>query len=60
MEEAVLNNNMVEGQIKPINGMTEQLLSIFYSIDRNDFMPETMKQMSYVEKILLLKIKEQF
>lgn len=57
MEEAVLNNNMVEGQIKPINGMTEQLLSIFYSIDRNDFMPETMKQMSYVEKNITLENK---
>ena len=39
MEEAIRNKNMVDGQIKPINGMNEQLLSAFYSIDRYDFMP---------------------
>ena len=50
MEEATLNKNMIEGQIKPINGMSEELLSVFYSLDRNDFMPESIKEMSYIEK----------
>ena len=45
MAEKTLNKNMIEGQIKPINGMSEQLLSVFYSLDRNDFMPEDMKEM---------------
>ena len=60
MAEATLNKNMIEGQIKPINGMSEELLSVFYSLDRNDFMPEAMKEMSYVEKNIILQIKEQF
>ena len=55
MEESRLNKNMVDGQIKPINGMNEYLLSAFYSFDRNDFMPETMKKMSYVEKNIILE-----
>ena len=45
MEEATLNKNMIDGQIKPINGMSEELLSAFYSLDRNDFMPAKMKKM---------------
>jgi protein-L-isoaspartate(D-aspartate) O-methyltransferase len=57
MEEATLNKNMIEGQIKPINGMSEELLSIFNSLDRNDFMPEAMKEMSYVEKNIILQDK---
>ena len=55
MAEATLNKNMIEGQIKPINGMREELLSVFYSLDRNDFMPETMKEMSYIEKNIILE-----
>ena len=57
MEEATLNKNMIEGQIKPINGMREELLSAFYALDRNDFMPEKMKEMSYIEKNILLEDK---
>jgi protein-L-isoaspartate(D-aspartate) O-methyltransferase len=57
MQEATLNKNMIEGQIKPINGMSEELLSAFYSLDRNDFMPEKMKEMSYIEKNILLEDK---
>ena len=55
MTNTNLNKNMVDGQVKPINGMNEQLLSTFYSLDRSDFMPEQMKSMSYVEKNLILK-----
>ena len=55
MADATLNKNMIEGQIKPINGMREELLSVFYSLDRNDFMPETMKEMSYIEKNIILE-----
>jgi protein-L-isoaspartate(D-aspartate) O-methyltransferase len=55
MAESTLNKNMIEGQIKPINGMSEELLSIFYSLDRNDFMPEIVKEMSYIEKNIILE-----
>jgi protein-L-isoaspartate(D-aspartate) O-methyltransferase len=55
MDETVLNKNMVDGQIKPINGMSEQLLSAFYSLNRNDFMPETLNNMSYVDKNIILE-----
>ena len=57
MAEATLNKNMIEGQIKPINGMSEELLSVFYALDRNDFMPEDQKEMSYVEKNIILQDK---
>ena len=57
MAEATLNKNMIEGQIKPINGMTDKLLSAFYSLDRDDFMPDAMKEMSYVEKNIILQEK---
>lgn len=50
MDKKDLNKNMVDGQIKPINGMNGDLLSIFYSLDRLDFMPEALKNMSYMEK----------
>ena len=46
---------MVDGQIKPINGMNDKLLSTFYSLNRGDFMPETLKSMSYIEKNIILE-----
>ena len=52
MNEIARNKLMVDGQIKPMNGMTKQLLTIFYSLDRDDFIPEHLKKMSYVEKNL--------
>jgi len=48
------NLEMVNGQIKPINGMTEKLVSIFKSLNRGDFMPEKFKESAYVEKNLIL------
>ena len=55
MEESILNKNMVDGQIKPINGMSAKLLAIFYSLNRSDFVPDDMKEMSYIEKNLLIE-----
>ena len=43
MEINADNLRMVNGQIKPINGMTEKLVSIFNSLDREGFMPEELK-----------------
>ena len=57
MAEATPNKNMIQGQIKPINCMSEELLSIFYSLDRDDFMPDDMKEMSYFEKNILIEGK---
>ena len=48
------NLEMVNGQIKPINGMTEKLVSIFKSLNRGDFMPEKFKESAYIEKNLIL------
>ena len=50
MEINADNLRMVNGQIKPINGMTEKLVSIFNSLDREGFMPEELKHSAYVEK----------
>lgn len=55
MKNEALNKNMVNGQIKPINGMNDRLLSIFYSLDRNDFMPESMQEKSYIEKNMIIE-----
>ena len=44
------NLRMVNGQIKPINGMTEKLVSIFNSLNRESFMPEEFKESAYIEK----------
>ena len=50
MEINADNLRMVNGQIKPINGMTEKLVSILNSLDREGFMPEELKERAYVEK----------
>ena len=50
MEINTDNLRMDNGQIKPINGMTDKLVSIFNSLDRKGFMPEEFKQSAYVEK----------
>ena len=49
MNNEALNKNMVDGQIKPINGMTERIVSTFYALDRNNFMPLQLKNQSYME-----------
>ncbi len=54
MEINTNNLQMVNGQIKPINGMTEKLVSIFKSLNRADFMPEQFKESAYIEKNLAL------
>ena len=54
MEPKAENLRMVNGQIKPINGMTEKLVSIFNSLDREVFMPDKFKDSAYVEKNLSL------
>jgi protein-L-isoaspartate(D-aspartate) O-methyltransferase len=55
MDMSTLNKKMVDGQIKPLNGINEKLLSIFYALDRKDFMPEKYKASAYIEKNILLE-----
>ena len=50
MENNADNLRMVIGQIKPINGMTEKLVSIFNSLNREAFMPNEFKECAYIEK----------
>ena len=54
MEIDADNSRMVNGQIKPINGMTKKLVSIFNSLNRESFMPEEFKESAYVEKNFVL------
>ena len=54
MEINIDNLQMVNGQIKPINGMTEKLVTIFKSLNRGDFMPAKFKDSAYIEKNLTL------
>jgi len=55
MDNQLLNKNMIEGQIKPIEGIKENILNAFYSINRDDFVPQHLKESSYVEKNLILE-----
>ena len=48
------NSNMVNGQIKPINGISERIVSIFHSLDRSSFMPKKLIDNSFTEKNLAL------
>ena len=55
MDSSLLNKNMIEGQIKPIGGMQKNIINAFSSINREDFVPEELKNYSYSEKHLFLK-----
>ena len=54
MDINIDNLQMVNGQIKPINGMTEKLVAIFKFLNRGDFMPAEFKDSAYIEKNLTL------
>ena len=53
------NLRMVNGQIKPINGMTEKLVSIFNSLNRESFMPEEFKESLILEYQTISPIDEE-
>ena len=55
MDNHSLNKNMIEGQIKPIGGMQPNIIEAFNLIDRDDFVPQDLKNNSYSEKNLFLK-----
>mgnify|MGYP001157164252 FL=1 len=55
MDSQLLNKNMVEGQIKPIGGMQKNILEAFSSINRDDFVPQNLKDNSFSEINLFLK-----
>ena len=54
MDQTTLNNNMIDGQIRPINGISKEVISAFSSVNRSDFVPEDLILMSYTEKNLEL------
>ncbi len=55
MDSNLLNKNMIEGQIKHIGGMKENIINAFNEIRRDDFVPQELKGNSYIEKNLFLK-----
>ena len=55
MDSHLLNKNMIEGQIKPIGGMQKNILQAFSSVNRDDFVPQNLKDNCYSEKNLFLK-----
>ena len=55
MDSHLLNKNMIEGQIKPIGGMQKNILEAFSSINRDDFVPQNLKDNSFSEINLFLK-----
>ena len=52
MDQSILNNNMIDGQIRPINGISNEVISAFASVNRSDFVPENLSLNSYTEKNL--------
>ena len=54
MDQTTLNNNMIDGQIRPINGISKEVISAFSSVNRSDFVPEDLILRSYTEKNLKL------
>ncbi len=45
-----LNKNMVEGQIKPLGNISNQIMNAFLSIPRDQFVPLEFKNFAYLEK----------
>ena len=54
MDQTALNNNMIDGQIRPINGISKEIILAFSSINRSHFVPEDLTKRSYTEKNLKL------
>ena len=54
MDQTTLNNNMIDGQIRPINGISKEVISAFSSVNRSDFVPEDLILRSFTEKNLKL------
>ena len=54
MDQTTLNNYMIDGQIRPINGISKEVISAFASVNRSDFVPEDLISGSYTEKNLKL------
>ena len=54
MDQTTLNNNMIDGQIRPINGISKEVISAFSSVNRSDFVPNDLILRSYTEKNLKL------
>ena len=43
---------MIDGQIKPINGISKEVISAFSSVNRSNFVPEDLTSTSFTEKNL--------
>ena len=54
MDQTTQNKNMIDGQIRPINGISKEIISAFSSINRSNFVPEEFSLRSYTEKNLKL------
>ena len=54
MDQTTLNNNMIDGQIRPINGISKEVISAFSSVNRFHFVPEDLNLTSFTEKNLQL------
>ena len=54
MDQTTLNNNMIDGQIRPINGISKEVISAFSSVNRSNFVPEDLILRSFTEKNLKL------
>ena len=48
----IQRKNMVDGQIAPIGLVSEELLSAFLSVERTDFLPDTLKAYAYEDRNL--------
>ena len=60
MDQITLNNNMIDGQIRPINGISKEVISAFSSVNRADFVPDNLILRSFTEKNLKLSSDRYF
>lgn len=60
MDQTTLNNNMIDGQIRPINGISKEVISAFSSVNRADFVPDNLILRSFTEKNLKLSSDRYF
>ena len=54
MDQTTLNNNMINGQIRPINGISKEIIEAFSYVNRSNFVPDDLILKSYTEKNLKL------
>jgi len=49
MQHSSRKLNMIESQLRPNNIIDENLISAFEKVDQEDFLPDSLKNLSYID-----------